>query len=112
MDRPCKVSKSKILNEIWLNNEGLFVAVKIQNVSAAMKEDSSWVKKIFINTLTVSMKPTSRPYYTSLITTTEESAPFCGQSEVTLSIGSNVYDHNLVVANITNDDILGLDFLE
>ena len=58
------------------------------------------------------MTPTSRPDYTSLITTTEESARFCGQSKVTLCIGSNVYDHNLVVANITNDGILGLDFLE
>ena len=40
IDRPCKVAKSIKINEIWLKNEGLCVAVKIQNISAAMKEDT------------------------------------------------------------------------
>ena len=41
IDRLCKVPKSIKINEIWLKNEGLFVAVKIQNIIAAMKEDTS-----------------------------------------------------------------------
>jgi hypothetical protein len=66
----------------------------------------------FVNTLPNSMKPTLRPVNTNLVTATGESSPFCGQSEVSLSLGSNTFDHNLLIANISNNGILGLDFLE
>lgn len=51
-----------------------------------------------------------RPVNTSLVTATGESTLFHGQTNVTLSIRSKCYDHNVLVAIISNDGILGLDF--
>lgn len=65
----------------------------------------------FVNQLKTSCKPDIRPVNTSLVTATGESTPFHEQTNVTLSIGSKCYDHNVLIANISNDGILGLGFL-
>lgn len=90
--------------------------VRIQDKDIAMLVNTganvTLLSEKFVNTLPVSRKPTLRPVNTNLITATGESAPFCGQSKVALSVGSDTYYHNVLIANISNGGILGLDFLE
>lgn len=89
--------------------------VRVHNEDIAMLVDTganvTLLSQNFVNQLKTSCKPDIRPVNTSLVTATGESTPFHGQTNVTLSIGSKCYDHNVLIANISNDGILGLNFL-
>lgn len=89
--------------------------VRVQNEDIDMLVDTganvTLFSENFVNRLKTSCKPDIRPVNTSLVTATGESTPFHGQTNVTLSIGSKCYDHNVLIASISNDGILGLDFL-
>ena len=47
----------------------------------------------------------------NLITATGESSPFIGQIDVEICLGNHSYHHNVLVADISNEAILGMDFL-
>jgi hypothetical protein len=42
---------------------------------------------------------------------TGETSPFIGQINVQISLGKNFYQHNVFIADISNEGILGMDFL-
>jgi hypothetical protein len=46
-----------------------------------------------------------------LVTATGETSPFIGQINVQISLGKKFYQHNVFIADISNEGILGMDFL-
>jgi hypothetical protein len=46
-----------------------------------------------------------------LVTATGETSPFIGQINVQISLGKKFYKHNVCIAAISNEGILGMDFL-
>ena len=51
------------------------------------------------------------PVNVNLITATGESSPFIEQIDVEICLGNHSYHHNVLVADISNEAILGMDFL-
>ena len=52
------------------------------------------------------------PVYQSLVTVTGETAPLHGKANFLISLDSQNLAHNLYLADINNDGILGIDFLQ
>lgn len=94
----------------------MFVKVRVRGEDIAMLVDTgasvTLLSEKFIESLPGTMTPIMKPVNTTLITATGESTPFLGQSKVSLSIGTETFEHDVLIANIQNDGILGLDFLE
>jgi hypothetical protein len=51
------------------------------------------------------------PVNIQLVTVTGETSPFHGKTKLTIDIGGNVFQHELLIADIKTDVILGRDFL-
>lgn len=58
-----------------------------------------------------SLRPQTTPVYSKLITATEAAIPFIGQTQVEIQIDNNRFFHDVLIADIQNDVILGIDFL-
>lgn len=110
-----KWPKSIKVNESWSSNEGLFVKAGVNNKALAFLVDTganvTILSKHFINNQDPSLQERIEPVNISLITATGESAPFVGQIKLKIGIGTKIYDQNVLIADIANDGILGMDFL-
>ncbi|CAC5414110.1 unnamed protein product [Mytilus coruscus] len=51
------------------------------------------------------------PVNFNLITATGDSAPFIGQVDVEICLEDHIYHHNILVADISNEGIIGISFL-
>ena len=69
------------------------------------------LSKNFIDKMNPSLAPKISPVNINLITATGESSPFIGQIDVGICLGNKVYYHNVLVTDIFNEGILGMDFL-
>lgn len=58
-----------------------------------------------------SQRPQTTPVRSKLITATGASSPFMGQSQVEIQIDNHKFIHDVLIADIQNDVILGIDFL-
>ena len=65
----------------------------------------------FINTWGDSREPCLTPVNTMLLTVTGESKPFKGKAVVQIRLGNCTFQHEVLFADITQDGILGIDFL-
>lgn len=65
----------------------------------------------FIESLPDTITPIMKPVKTTLITATKESTPFSGQSKNSPYIDTETFKHDVLIANIQNDGLLGPDFL-
>ena len=52
-----------------------------------------------------------QPVNIQLVTATGETSPFYGKAKMTIDIGGNVFEHEILIADIKTDVILGRDFL-
>ncbi|CAC5386872.1 unnamed protein product [Mytilus coruscus] len=97
------------------NNEGLFVRAKINDKYLAFLVDTganvTILSKKFIDEINPSLLPKINPVNINLITATGDSAPFIGQVDVEICLGDHIYYHNVLVADISNEGIIGMDFL-
>ncbi|CAG2204440.1 unnamed protein product [Mytilus edulis] len=107
--------KSIKINESLANNEGLFVRAKINNKCLAFLVDTganvTILSKKFIDEINPSLLPKMNPVNINLITATGDSSPFIGQIDVEICLGNYIYHHNVLVADISNEGIIGMDFL-
>ncbi|CAG2195664.1 unnamed protein product [Mytilus edulis] len=107
--------KSIKINESLANNEGLFVRAKINDKCLAFLVDTganvTILSKKFIDEINPSLLPKMNPVNINLITATGDSAPFIGQVDVEICLGNYIYHHNVLVADISNEGIIGMDFL-
>ncbi|VDI46852.1 Hypothetical predicted protein [Mytilus galloprovincialis] len=69
------------------------------------------LSKKFIDEINPSLLPKINPVNINLITATGDSAPFIGQIDVEICLGNYIYHHNVLVADISNEGIIGMDFL-
>ena len=56
-------------------------------------------------------RPTLTPVNLYLVTATGESSPFLGKAKIEITLGSQKLLHDVLLADIKNDGILGMDFL-
>ncbi len=111
-------SKTK-RSQIALNNlgseHGYFLSTKLGDNWIAMLVDSganvSILSQQTMENLPYFIKPKLEPVNTSLITVTGESTPYLGKTEVEICIGNQRVKHTFLIADIKQDEILGLDFL-
>ncbi|CAC5374211.1 unnamed protein product [Mytilus coruscus] len=103
------------INESLANNEGLFVRAKINDKYLAFLVDTganvTILSKKFIDEVNPSLVPKINPVNINLITATGDSAPFIGQVDVEFYLGDHIYHHSVLVADISNEGIIGMDFL-
>jgi hypothetical protein len=57
-------------------------------------------------------KPKTESVRDSLVNATGELSSFYGKAYMKLNIGGKPYEHNVLLADIQNEDILGIDFLK
>lgn len=104
------------INETWINDEGLFVKLRVQGEDIAMLVDTgasvTILSEKFIESLPDTITPIMKPVKTTLTTATKESTPFSGQSKNSQYIGTETFEYDVVIANIQNDGIWGSDFLQ
>lgn len=58
-----------------------------------------------------SLRPQTFPVHSKLITATGAATPFIGQTKVEIQIDNTRFIHDVLIADIQNDVILGIDFL-
>ena len=70
------------------------------------------LSKSFLEKLPPDVASSVRPTKTKMLSVTGEVTPFQGKTELELCIGNQKLKHTLLVADIENDGILGMDFLK
>ena len=89
------------------------MAADVNNEKLAMLVDTganvTILSEGFVEKL--SPKPEISPCNINMITATGQCSPFKGQTDVIICLGQNKVKHHVLVANISNDGILGMDFL-
>ena len=105
-----------LVNSSWSNDDGLYVPVKIQSVKTSMLVDTGANVTIlntnYIKALEKSNCPEIHKVNKTLVTATGESSPFYGKAVVTIQLGKNILTHEVLIADIKYDAILGMDFLK
>ena len=98
----------------WCIKEGHFVCVTIQNLPVTFLIDTGSNITILSRTLMERLPPdvtsSVQATKTKMLTVTREATPFLGKTEQELSIEKQKIKHTLLVADIENEGILGMDF--
>lgn len=96
-------------------DEGLFVSTKIQDFPVNMLVDTgasvTVINRKIFEKLPLSSQNLVTPVTLNLVTATGETSAFIGKFNVEIKIGSHIINHEVLIADIHNDGILGVDFL-
>ncbi|XP_061184899.1 uncharacterized protein LOC133192908 [Saccostrea echinata] len=96
-------------------DEGLFIAAKVQDTPMSLLVDTGASVTILSEKSFQSMNPSKHtkitPVNTKLVTATGTTSSFIGQTRVEIQIDQHKFFHDVLVADINNDVILGIDFL-
>lgn len=99
----------------WCIEEGYFVCIKIENLPVTFLIDTgsnvTILSKSMVEQLSSELCQSLQPTSIKMLTVTGEVTPFLGKAEIDLKIGLQTIRHNVLVADIENDGILGMDFL-
>ena len=100
----------------WYMEEGYFVCVTIKNLPVTFLIDTgsnvTILGKSFLEKLPSDIDLSVRPTKTKMLTVTGEVTPFQGKTELELGIGKQKLKHTVLIADIENKGILGMDFLK
>ena len=100
----------------WGMEEGYFVCVTIKNLPVTFLIDTgsnvTILGKSFLEKLPSDIDFSVRPTKTKMLTVTGEVTPFQGKTELELGIGKQKLKHTVLIADIENGGILGMDFLK
>ena len=101
----------------WCMEEGYFVCVTIKNLPVTFLIDTgsnvTIMGKSFLEKLPSDIGFSVRPKkQTKMLTVTGEVTPFQGKTELELGIGKQKLKHTVLIADIENEGILGMDFLK
>ena len=100
----------------WCMEEGYFVNVTIENVPVTFLIDTgsnvTILSRSLIERMPAHVSSSVQPTNTKMLTVTGEVTPFLGKTEHELNIGKQKLRHTLLVADIENDGIIGMDFLK
>ena len=109
--------KSEIvqLNNTGNDDDGYFVHANNNGKSVTLLCDSganvSILNSSLLNTWGNNLQPCLTPVNTMLLTVTGESKPFKGKAVVQIRLGKCTFRHEVLFADITQDGILGIDFM-
>lgn len=99
------------------DDDGYFVCAKVNEKPVTMLCDSGANVTILNSSLLNrstwkdSVEPCLSPVNTMLLTITGESKPFLGKAVVKICLGKCTFQHEVLFADITQDGILGIDFM-
>ena len=99
------------------DDDGYFVCAKVNEKPVTMLCDSGANVTILNSSLLNrstwkdSVEPSLSPVNTMLLTITGESKPFLGKAVVQICLGKCTFQHEVLFADITQDGILGIDFM-
>ncbi|KAL3862817.1 hypothetical protein ACJMK2_008763 [Sinanodonta woodiana] len=97
------------------SNHGFFVCAKIQNYKVPLLVDTgasvTIISHKFKEKLSSMEKLHIKPVKLNLVTATGDRRPFLGKCWVDLSLGNQMLRHEVLIANIEQNGILGLDFM-
>ena len=103
------------LNNTGSNDGGYFVRANVNDKPVTQLCDSganvTILNSNLINTWGNSREPCLTPVTTMLLTVTGESKPFKGKATVEINLGNVTFQHEVLFADITQDGILGIDFM-
>ena len=91
------------------------MSVTLENIPVSFLIDTSSnvtiVRKDLLDQLSPRISQSVKPTKTKLLTVTGEITPFHGKTELVINIGSQTIPQKVLVVEIENDGILGMDFL-
>ena len=95
-------------------NEGYFINVRIENIYIKMLIDTGASVTILRNDIYENLlsKPKTESVRVRLVNAIGELSPFYDKADMKLNIGGKPYEHNVLLADIQNEGILGIDFLK
>lgn len=103
------------INVSTFGDEGLYALTYINGVPVKMLVDTgasvTILKKELFEKLPLTSKETLQPVNLSLVTATGETSAFLGKIHLDIDMGRYTFTHEVLIADIQNDGILGVDFL-
>lgn len=103
------------LSSINDQDEGLFVCTKINKYCSPLLLDTGTSVRILSHNLAKKLEPHIHlqivPVKLNLVMATGEKRPFLGQCELELKLGTKTIVHEFLVADISQNGIIGLDFM-
>ena len=103
------------MRQNWSIDEGYFVCTKVEGIPITFLIDTgsnvSILSKGLVDQFPPEFHKEIQPTKTKLLSVTGEVTPFLGKTTVTVEIGSQRVQQNVLIASIENDGILGMDFL-
>lgn len=105
----------KFVGSVWLNGDGLYIRSYVQGVPIALLvvtgANISIISVGFFRNMPESTKPELDSVNIAMLTATGEVSPFFGKGQFSLKMGEMDFSHEMWLANIKSDGILGMDFL-
>ena len=99
----------------WSIDECYFVCKKVEDIPITFLIDTgsnvSILSKGLVDQFPPDLHEEVQATKTKLLSVTGEITPFLGKTTVTVEIGSQKVQQNVLIASIENDGILGMDFL-
>lgn len=105
----------KFVGSAWLNGDGLYIRSYVQDIPIALLVDTganiSIISVGFFRNMPESVKPEVNSVNIAMLTATGEVSPFFGKGKFGLKLGEMDFCHEMWLADIKSDGILGMDFL-
>ena len=99
----------------WSKEEGYFICALLDNMPITFLIDTgsnvTILSKEMLQKLPSETNTLVEPSTLKMLTVTGEVTPFLGKMDLNLTIGTQKLKHNVLIADIENDGILGMDFL-
>ena len=99
----------------WSIEEGYFICALLDNMPITFLIDTgsnvTILSKEMLQKLPSETNTLVEPTTLKMLTVTGEVTPFLGKMDLNLTIGTQKLKHNVLIADIENDGILGMDFL-
>ena len=103
------------MRQNWCIEEGYFICITLGNLPVTFLIDTgsnvTIISKNFTEKLPSDTLQSIQPTNTQMLTVTGEVTPFLGKTELDMKIGKQTFKHTVLIADIENDGILGMDFL-
>lgn len=105
----------RFVGSSWLNGDGLYIRSFVQGVPISLLVDTganiSILSIDFFENLCENVKPPLVNVKIAMMTATGEVSPFHGKGNFSVTLNGKDFIHEMWVAQIKGDGILGMDFL-
>lgn len=103
-------------NDRFSNDNACFVNIEILDTNVLMLVDTgssvTILQKRLFERLPLNERPEVKPVNITLTTATGDTFPFLGKVKLTFKLGKQTFQHDVLLADIKNDGIIGMDFFQ